>query len=289
MISKYGVFCRVVETGNFTKAARLCGYSQSAVSQNIKSLESELGTTLLDRRKDGVELTFDGQQFLPYIRAVYTSQLALEEKKREMSGLENSTVRIGTFTSVSRNMLPGLMQSFKKAYPLVNFVLRQGEYTGIVRWIQDTQVDFGFVNEEAAGELQTRFLYSDEMMAVLPIGHPLAEKAQLSLYDMCSEQMILLDEGRQSVTLDAFKKQGLKANVVYEVYDDYSILAMVKQGLGVSIMYKKVLQGFENGIEIRPIIDAPRRNVALAWKNYNTMPYASRKFAEHIIKNIERK
>ena len=120
MISKYGVFCRVVDTGNFTKAAQLCGYSQSAVSQNIKALETELGVTLFDRRKDGIKLTLDGEQFMPYIRAVWTAELALEEKRREMTGLENSTIRIGTFTSVSRNLLPGLMQSFKKLHPMVN-------------------------------------------------------------------------------------------------------------------------------------------------------------------------
>jgi DNA-binding transcriptional LysR family regulator len=148
----------------------------------------------------------------------------------------------------------------------------------------DRTIDFGFVNADAAEQVQTHFLYTDEMMAVLPMGHPLAEKNELTLQQLAEERLILLDEGEQSVTLDAFEKLSLMPKIAYEVYDDYSILAMVRQNLGVSIMYQKVLEGFERDIEIRPIVNAPRRNVALAWKSFGTMPYASQKFAEHVIK-----
>ena len=62
MVSKYGIFCKVLETKSFTKAAEILGYSQSAVSQTIKSLEQEMGVTLIERKKDGIRLTSDGEQ-----------------------------------------------------------------------------------------------------------------------------------------------------------------------------------------------------------------------------------
>ena len=65
MISRYGIFCKIIENGSFTKTAELLGYSQSAVSQTVKALEQETGTTLIDRRKDGTLLTADGAAFLP--------------------------------------------------------------------------------------------------------------------------------------------------------------------------------------------------------------------------------
>lgn len=148
MISRYGIFNKVIETGSFTKVARLIGYSQSAVSQTIKSLEQELGTILVDRKKDGIILTDDGKEFFPYIQAIYTAEVALKQKQKEMQGLEHSVIRIGTFTSVSRNILPHLMKSFKINYPTVNFVLKQGEYTSIKKWIQSGEIDFGFVNSD---------------------------------------------------------------------------------------------------------------------------------------------
>lgn len=285
MISRYGIFCRVVEQGSFTRAAEELGYSQSAVSQNVRALEQETGVTLLSRRKDGVQLTQDGQEFYPYIQSIFQAEQALERKRQETMGLQNSLIRIGTFTSVSRNLLPPMMKRFKEKYPDVRFVLRQGEYTSIPQWIRQGEIDFGFVNQDAVEGMETRLLYEDHMLAVLPQGHRLEKKSSLTLRDISTEPLILLDEGEHSVLLDAFHSAGLTPNLAYEVYDDYSILSMVRQGLGISVLYEKVVAGFEQGLSLRPIQESPRRRVALSWLSWGTMPYAARRFAEFLMEN----
>lgn len=285
MISRYGIFCRVVEQGSFTRAAEELGYSQSAVSQNVRALEQETGVTLLSRRKDGVQLTQDGQEFYPYIQSIFQAEQALERKRQETMGLQNSLIRIGTFTSVSRNLLPPMMKRFKEKYPDVRFVLRQGEYTSIPQWIRQGEIDFGFVNQDVVEGMETRLLYEDHMLAVLPQGHRLEKKSSLTLQDISTEPLILLDEGEHSVLLDAFHSAGLTPNLAYEVYDDYSILSMVRQGLGISVLYEKVVAGFEQGLSLRPIQESPRRRVALSWLSWDTMPYAARRFAEFLMEN----
>ena len=289
MISRYGIFCKVIELASFTKVARQIGYSQSAVSQTIKSLEKELGVILIDRKKDGITLTSDGKEFLPYLEAIYSAECALEQKHKEITGLENSIIRLGTFTSVSRNILPQLMKQFKKIYPNVNFILKQGEYTSIQKWVQTNNVDFGFVNSNAVSGIDVEILYEDEMLAVLPPTHPLAQNETISLAQLAKEPFILLDEGDYSVIMNAFQKLNLSPQIEYEVYDDYSILAMVRQGLGVSAMYGLVLNGLEKGLQIRPILEKPIRPVALAWQNKNTMSLASRRFMEFIQKFFAKK
>ena len=67
--------------------------------------------------------------------------------------------------------------------------------------------------------------------------------------------------------------------------DDYSILAMVREGLGVSILYSTMLEGYATGVEVRPIRERPVRNIALAWASWETLPVASRRFAEFILEN----
>ena len=191
MISRYGIFCRVVEQGSFTRAAEELGYSQSAVSQNVRALEQETGVTLLSRRKDGVQLTQDGQEFYPYIQSIFQAEQALERKRQETMGLQNSLIRIGTFTSVSRNLLPPMMKRFKEKYPDVRFVLRQGEYTSIPQWIRQGEIDFGFVNQDAVEGMETRLLYEDHMLAVLPQGHRLEKKSSLTLQDISTEPGVL--------------------------------------------------------------------------------------------------
>ena len=283
MISRYEIFCKVVEAGSFTRVAGELGYSQSAVSQTIKALERELGVTLIDRKRDGMALTEDGRQFWPYLQAIRGAEEGLRQKEREMRGLGSGVIRIGTFTSVSRNLLPRLMKRFKEEHPTVAFILKQGEYTSIEQWVMEGSVDFGFVDANAVTRVETRILYRDEMRAVLPQGHPLASQETLSLRQLAEEPFILLDEGEHSVVRSAFQKAGLVPRIEYEVYDDYSILAMVRQGLGVSAMYQLVLSGFEEGLEVRTIREEVERSVSLAWRNWQTMPLAARRFAEFIL------
>lgn len=284
MLSRYNVFCKVIENKSFTKAAENLGYSQSAVSQMVKALEQELGTRLVTRDKTGITLTKDGQSYYPYIQEIYNSENLLEKRQKEMNGLKNSTIRIGTFTSISRNLLPQLMQQFKNEYPDVHFVLQQGEYTSISRWIKDDSVDFGFTSGKTDDNLIAKPLYEDEMVLVLPADHPLTGQTCISLKQLTEFPFILLDEGEFSVSLEAFSKQGLIPDIEYKVYDDYSILAMVRQGLGISILYHLVVTGFEDGLVIRRLEETPKRTVALTWKNWDTMSLAARKFAEFIIK-----
>ena len=113
MLSRYEIFCKVMENGTFTKTAEELGYSQSAISQAVRTLEQETETVLIDRKKDGIGLTADGEQYLPYFQQIYQAEKNLERKEEEMKGLTNSAIRIGTFTSVSRTFLPRLMMEFK--------------------------------------------------------------------------------------------------------------------------------------------------------------------------------
>ena len=126
MDNRCQIFLQVIQSHSFTKAAEALGYSQSAISQAIRSLEEETGTTLLLRGKNGITLTRDGESYLPYFQAIDTAEKALEEKKKEMAGFSRAIIRIGTFTSVSRNLLPPLMHDFEQNYPAVRFELRQG-------------------------------------------------------------------------------------------------------------------------------------------------------------------
>ena len=110
--SRYDIFCRTAELKSFTKAAQELGYSQSAVSQIIKSLEEEMGARLIIRSRGGFELTAEGRAYLPYFEAIRNAEEALNRKKQEIDGMENATISVASFTSVSREMLPELMKSF---------------------------------------------------------------------------------------------------------------------------------------------------------------------------------
>lgn len=282
-MNRYEVFITVTECGSFSRAAERLNYTQSAVSQMVHTLEDELSATLLLRSKAGVTLTPAGEEYLPYIRAICSARRELLAKKEEMQGLKGGNIRIGTFTSVSRNVLPRVIKAFKALYPSVQFELLQGEYTGISNWIAEGRVDFGFVNADLAGNLTVIPLAEDEMRAVLPPNHPLAKKQTVSLTDLAKEPYILLGEGDESVPLRAFQSENILPNTQYEVLDDYTIMSMVEQGLGVSLLYRLVLQNVRSGIVSRPLSAPVKRTIALAYKNKKALSAAAQRFIDFIL------
>lgn len=284
-MTRYEAFMAILEAGSFTRAAQTMGYTQSAISQMLHSLEKELGTTLILRSRSGIALTPDGEALLPYIRGVCTARRELLAKRQEMAGLKDARIRIGTFSSVSSNWLPGLMKDFRHLYPSVSFELQQGEYTSIAQWIREGVVDFGFENPraEAVAGLVTIPLREDEMMAVFPAGHPLASSARVAAAELVREPFILLDEGQLSEPLDYFARLGLVPNVQYRAHDDYTIMSMIENGLGIAILPKLVMTRHSYRVETRAVDPPLFRTIALAFRNRKAMPIASRHFLDFIV------
>ena len=283
MYSKYSIFCKVVAQGGFTVVANEIGYSQSAVSQMIKSLENELGARLINRGKDGVTLTKDGESYMPYIQAVAAAEKALQQKQKEVEGLENAVINICALSSVGRLILPECMHRFKEMYPNVHFVVRQGDYNDTHDGIMNGSLDFGFTIIGASPQLNNVPLYSDNMMAILPLDHPLAKEKSVTIEQLAKEQFILHYEGEYLNILNEFIKTGVTPDVQYKVYDDYSILAMVKKGLGISVLYQAVLKDVSFNLAVRPIEGDHRRTIALVYKDWDTMPVAAQRFAQYVI------
>lgn len=286
-MNRYEIFLKVIEKGSFTKAADSLGYTQSAVSQMIQSLEEELSTTLISRSRKGIRLTSDGEQFLPYIKKVCYAHRELIEKSKEMQGLESGNIRIGTFSSVSSNWLPVLIKDFKKTYPSVHFQLQQGEYTSIIQYIKEGSVDFGFVNPDAVSDLETIPLQLDEMLAVLPEEHPLAKKESVTLEELSNEAFILLDEGELSEPLEIFKENKLHPNVQYTIHDDYTIMAMIENGLGISILPELVLHRINYRLVTKKITPPIMRTIGIAFTNKKTLPISSRYFIDFIVERFK--
>ena len=280
---RYKVALRVAENGNFTKTAEEFGYTQSAVSQMIKSLENELNVTLFTRTKHGIFLTSDGKAMIPYFRGLCESYDRLTARSSAINRLEGATVRIGAFASVSANFLPAVIKAFKEEYPAVQFKLLQGDYETIRAWILDATVDFGFLTTDVAGKLNNIPLMKDEMVMVLSKDHPSAEKNPLTLKDFAKEPFIFLDQGKKSEPLEYFTKAGIEPNLQYRVYDDYTIMNMVEEGLGVSMLPKLVLYRHHQDIVVRSLTPPLYREMCVAYRTEENISIAGKTFMDFVV------
>ena len=284
-MKRYHTFLKVIELGSFTKTAEELGYTQSAISQMIQSLETELDTTLLLRSRSGIELTADGKELLPYIYNICNSYHNLSEKLKEMHNLQSGVIRIGTFSSISCHWLPKLIDEFHKTHPGISFELHQVvEYTDMADLIQNGHVDFGFLTPEAAGSYPHIDLDEDQMMAVLSSNHPLAAQDTVTLEQMAKEPYILLDEGDINEPLKYFQNNHLEPNIRYRVHDDYTIMSMVELNLGVSILSQMFLQRSSYDLAVRPIEPPVKRTISLAFRHMETLPAAARNFIDLVVK-----
>ncbi len=268
--------------GSFSKAADALGYTQSAMSQMVNSLENELSIRILKRSRTGIELTIEGAELYPLIEQTIHRYQATQEKAREIRGLETGTIRMGTLSSISAHWLPGLLKEFQATYPGVEFVIHQGDYTTIPEWIRTGTVDFGFVNPAAVSGFQTEILKDGAMLAVLPRQHPLATWERIPLDALVEEPFILLEEGHYYEPLEAFRSMGLSPNIKYTIHDDYAIMTMVEAGLGVSILAELILHRTNYQIVTRPTLPPVQRTIAIAYKDRDSLPMASRRFIEYL-------
>ena len=285
-MNRYLALQKIVELGSFSKAAEALGYTQSAMSQTIASLEDELSIKLLNRFRTGAKLTIEGAELYPYLEKAIYQYLALQEKAKEIRGLESGVIRIGTLASISAHWMPELLKDFQAQYPGVEFVIHQGDYTSIQEWIKTGAVDFGFINPQAVNSLDTIILKDGPMLAVLPENHPLAQMDAVPLDALAAEPFILLEEGHYYEPLEAFKAIGSKPNIKYTIHDDYTIMTMVEAGLGVSILAELVLHRTNYRIALRPTTPSISRTIAIGYKDRTCLPIAAKRFIECLLKHV---
>ncbi len=288
-LERYFALLKILEIGSFTKAAEAMGYSQSAVSQMVQSLESELSLKLLYRSRNGIKLTPEGEALLPYIQRTVNHYNAMLEKTRELKGLNGGLIRIGTLSSVSSQWLPGLIKDFQTLYPKVHFLLHQGDYTTIPAWVRAGEIDFGFVNPDAESVrgLHTIFVTSGGHKAVLHPDHPLAAQPWVTLEQLAKETFLLLEEGCLSEPLEAFRTLGLEPRVELRMHDNFSICSMVEANVGVSILPELALRKMNFRIVQLPTVPPVIRRVSLVMKDPDILPIASRYFIEFFLKRAD--
>lgn len=281
-MNQYLALLRVLECNSFSDAARVMGYTQSAVSQMIKALEEELGVTLLLRSRTGVTLTREGELLLPYIRDVANARRMLSEQAANFHGLQSGTIRIGTFTSVSSRLLPPVMKAFKEAHPNLRFELHQGVYSEIEEWVRTGVVDFGFTDASRVTPFVCEPVFRDTMLAVLPEGHPLGENIFVQVGQLKREPFILLDEGRGGGIVHDMVAAHPEIDVQYHVADDYSILTMVENRLGIAILPELVLKNTNHRVIARQLQPQLRRTLGVIYPKREGLSTAARAFLREL-------
>lgn len=285
---KCKILLKAVELGSITRAAEDMGYTQSAVSRSIADLEREWDVTLLTRNKDGVVLSAQGESLLPYIQSLCNAQRTLESQVSALHGLTSGTLRVGTFTSVSIHWLPSIMKEFLSLYPGIRFdLISKWEFAEVEEVVRRGQVDCGFLALPAGDALETVFLRRDRLLAVLPRSHPLAHADCYPIARFAQDPYIRIQEQWDMEISRIFQEENLRPNIQYTVNDDFAILSMVEQGLGISLLPEMVVRGSQRDLAALPLERPRYREIGLAVRRGGTISPLTRRFRDFVLQWLE--
>ncbi|MGE7880052.1 LysR family transcriptional regulator [Peribacillus muralis] len=281
-IQKYMAFVKAVEWGSFTKAAEMLDYSQSGISRMINDLEKEWGMFLFERGRAGINLTSDGLKLLPQLKRICNEYEILMKQIGDLNDLESGIIRIGTFSSVASHWLPNMIKIFKKDYPMIDFEFLLGDYTEIESWILNGRVDFGFLRLPTKAGLETIFLEQDRLLAVIPPNHSLANCERFPINGLLDSPFMLLEKGAKAEISEIFEKHQITPHVNFTTWDDYAIMSMVENGLGISILPELILQRIPHKIIAKELEVPAFRKIGVAMREQKTLSLASQKFLEYL-------
>ena len=232
---------------NLTEAARALHTSQPGVSKAIIEFENELGIEIFTRHGKRLKrITEPGQHVLKSIELILREVGNLKRIGEHYSAEDSGTLSIATTHTQARNVLPEPVARLRQAYPKVNVSLHQGSPEQVARMLLDEVAEIGIATEAltAYAELVTLPCYEWQHVLVLPEGHPLGQKTDLTLEDIALEPLITYHPaytGRTRID-QAFAERKLKPRIALEAIDSDVIKTYVRLGLGVGIAAEMALR-----------------------------------------------
>ena len=281
-LQKYLAFVKAAELGSFTKAAQSLNYTQSGISRMIHDLEKEWEMFLFERGREGIRLTSDGAKLLPQLKRICNEHVILMRQIGDLNDMQSGIIRIGTFSSAATHWLPNIIKIFKRDYPKMDFELLLGDYTEIEGWILEGRIDFGFLRLPTTAELETVLLEKDRLLVVMPEDHLLADREKFPINELINNPFMLLEKGAKAEIAEIFEQHQISPEVHFTTWDDYAIMSMVENGLGISILPELILQRIPYRIVAKELEVPAYRQIGIAMREQKSLSRGAKRFLDYL-------
>src|SRR5512135_1902360 len=193
-IESLKVFCDLAETESFTKAAQINGVTQSAVSQQISSLERLFKSLLIERSKKRFRLTSEGQVLYDYSKQIIQTYESLHSQLQELKDIISGTIRVATIYSIGLHDLPPYVKKFMKSYPTVNIHVEYRRANQIYEDVLGNVVDLGLVAYPTRdSKLEIVPLRKEPMVVICHPQHHLAKAKSMKTSALAGERFVAFD------------------------------------------------------------------------------------------------
>jgi DNA-binding transcriptional LysR family regulator len=272
-LSRLRVLCKVAEYGSLSAAADALGYTSSAVSQQIATLEREAGLAVFERHARGVTLTDAGEVLLAHAKRLLAGENAARSELDALARGERGRVRMGWFTTAGAALVPFALARFIAAHEGAELLLAESDPDESAQSLRAGDLDLALVyqfelEDDPAPDLTQIDLFDDHAYVGVATGHPLASRDDLTLSDFAEEPWV---QGvRHGATLAALptacRVAGFEPRVVFRTDDHLVVQGLVAAGLGVALLPHLAVPTVRPDIVLKTVVGRGlRRAVRLAF------------------------
>jgi DNA-binding transcriptional LysR family regulator len=262
-------FDEVVRAGSYSAAARALGYTQPAITQQMKSLERSVGTPLFIRAGRRMRLTEAGEALARHAGVILENLSVAQEQMTALTRLHSGRVRVCSFPSAGATVVPEALARLAKDHPGVRVELQESEppesLDRVVRGECDITLAFTYpgLREQVPDELVEIPLLEDQLTVVMPAGHPMAQRRAVKLAEFSEERWIAGCLRCRTNFLHECAELGFAPDIVFTTDDILVVQSLVAEGLGIAMMPGLVLSFLvHDKVAGRALDPASRRQVS---------------------------
>jgi LysR family transcriptional regulator, transcriptional activator of the cysJI operon len=238
-IESLKVFCDLAETESFTKAAHINGVTQSAVSQQISSLERLFKSLLIERSKKKFRLTREGQVLYDYSKQIIQTFDGLHHKLQEIKDIISGTIRVSTIYSIGLHDLPPYIKKFLKEYPTVHVHVEYRRANQVYEDVISNVVDIGLVAYPTKDpKVEITPIRKDPMVLICHPSHPYAKLKSIKLKQIAGQKFVGFepDIPTRKALDKVLRETGIEVNNVMEFDNIETVKRAVEIDAGISIV-----------------------------------------------------
>lgn len=274
-IKRLQILLKVVETGSVTAAADELFYTPSAVSQQLRKLEEEVGQPLLQRRSRGMVPTDAGHVLASHARSILREMDAAVADLAQIAGLKRGSLSLGTFPTLGGSFLPIVISRFRREYPAIRLDVRSSRLEGLVELLAKGEVGLCLLWEYDWHRLDPKMFELTQVFVeptVLVVGaeHRLAGMGKVDMADLAQEQWIVrANEHPVAEVLErSCNSAGFAPHIAFQANDYQEAQAMVSVGLGIALAPQTAVVNQHPGVRVLQLGDSvPSRRVMLAQRH----------------------
>ncbi|MFE7129234.1 LysR family transcriptional regulator [Streptomyces sp. NPDC057638] len=284
-------FVAVAETRHFTRAAEQVHVSQPSLSQQIRSLETELGAELFSRARGNIALTEAGETLLPLARRILADADTARLEVQELARLRRGRVRLGATPSLCTGLLPEVLRLFHDRHPGIRLLIEESGSHDLVRLLARGALDLALVVlplPTASPALTTVEVLREDLVVVSSADAP-APRRPTRIADLRDQPLVMFRHGYdlRELTVAACRAEGFEPTFTVEGGEMDAVLGFVRAGLGMAVVPRMVATRAEPGLRVTPLA-APglQRTIGLAHRSDVAPPRAARELQGVLLAHV---